>query len=237
MKIENEIDFIFNEKPVRTRVLEDGETWFVAKDVAEILGYALPRKAVSDHVADSDKGVLNWNTPGGTQEVVIINEPGLYSLIFNSKLENAEKFKNWVTHEVLPTIRKQGFYTTLTPEETIQILAKGLDYDHFMEDVVFPTMEMQTEFTFNDFAEHYAGYPVKTLEDFKTAAKVFKETSEERRQRLSTFEHCVNDYADDSEMWKKISRFNWNAAENRGHSQKIRGVRWFDNYILEKLSQ
>lgn len=237
MKRENEIDFIFNEKPVRTRVLE-GEVWFAAADVATVLGYVNPRKAIADHVDDEDKNTVTIRDGiQGNPNMTLINESGLYSLIFNSKLESAKKFKNWVTHEVLPTIRKQGFYTTLTPEETIKVLAKGLEYDHFMEDVVFPLMETQTEFTFNDFAEHYAGYPVKTLEDFKTAAKVFKETSEERRQRLSTFEHCVNDYADDSEMWKKISRFNWNAAENRGHSQKIRGVRWFDNYILENLSQ
>lgn len=94
---------------VRTTIIDD-EPWFVGKDVATALGYKSTRKAISDHVDDEDKGVTKWNTLGGTQEMVIINESGLYCLILGSKLPSAKKFKRWVTSEVLPAIRKTGKY-------------------------------------------------------------------------------------------------------------------------------
>ena len=83
----------------------NGEPFFVGKDVAEILGYANPQKAVRDHVDDDDKGVNEMDTPGGVQPVMFINESGLYSLILSSKLPAAKRFKRWVTSEVLPAIR------------------------------------------------------------------------------------------------------------------------------------
>ena len=89
----------------------DEEHYFVGKDVAEILGYSNPRDALVKHVDDEDKGVAKCDTPGGTQKLTIINESGLYSLILSSKLPTAKQFKRWVTSEVLPTIRKQGYYT------------------------------------------------------------------------------------------------------------------------------
>jgi len=88
----------------------DGEPYFVGKDVAEILGYKKTANAINKHVDDEDKGVTKLGTPGGVQDVTIINERGLYSLIFSSKLESAKRFKRWVTSEVLPTLRKTGTY-------------------------------------------------------------------------------------------------------------------------------
>ena len=82
--------------------------WFVGKDVAESLGYSNARKAVLVHVDAEDKGVTKWDTPGGTQQMTIINESGLYALILSSKLPSAKEFKHWVTSEVLPSIRKTG---------------------------------------------------------------------------------------------------------------------------------
>ena len=104
-------NFNFNNLPVRT-VLIDDEPWFVAKDVADILGYSNSRKALSDHVDDEDKGVTKSDTLGGNQNITIINESGLYSLILKSKKPEAKQFKRWVTSEVLPTIRKHGAYMT-----------------------------------------------------------------------------------------------------------------------------
>ena len=75
-----------------------------------MLGYSNSRKALADHVDKEDKGVTKWNTLGGVQNVNIINESGLYSLILSSKLENAKQFKHWVTREVLPSIKKNGGY-------------------------------------------------------------------------------------------------------------------------------
>lgn len=94
---------------IRT-VDQNGEPWFVGKDVAAALGYSNPRDAIAKHVDEQDKGVAICDTPGGKQPMPIINESGLYSLIFGSKLEGAVRFKRWVTSEVLPTLRKTGSY-------------------------------------------------------------------------------------------------------------------------------
>lgn len=88
----------------------DNEVWFVGKDVAEALGYTNPSKAFKDHIAEEDKGVTKCYTPGGAQQMTIINESGLYALILSSKLPSAKEFKHWVTSEVLPSIRKTGGY-------------------------------------------------------------------------------------------------------------------------------
>lgn len=92
------------------------EPYFVGKDVAEILGYSNPRDALSKHVDAEDKGVANCDTLGGTQELTVINESGLYSLILSSKLPKAKEFKRWVTAEVLPAIRKTGGYVNDTAQ-------------------------------------------------------------------------------------------------------------------------
>lgn len=96
---------------IRTLLIND-EPYFVGKDVAQTLGYKNTRKALIDHVDEEDKGVTNRDTLGGKQDLTIINESGLYSLILKSKLPSAKKFKRWVTSEVLPQIRKHGMYAT-----------------------------------------------------------------------------------------------------------------------------
>lgn len=108
----NQIEIFKNEEfgQVRT-LLIDNEPYFVGKDVAEILGYANPQKAIRTHVDDEDKGVNEMDTPGGKQEIIVINESGLYSLMLSSKLPSAKKFKRWVTSEILPSIRKIGTYS------------------------------------------------------------------------------------------------------------------------------
>lgn len=228
------MNFRFETAEVRTMLINN-EPWFVGVDVALALGYSNPRDALAKHVDPEDKGVAKCDTPGGLQEMTVINEPGVYSLTFSSQLESAKKFKRWVTHEVLPSIREKGYYTALTPEDTIKALAKGMEYDHFMEDVVFPAIEMQDEFTFDKLLEHYCGYPVSSMDDLKHAKTVFNQTSKERKQRLSELRYNVNDYVDDDDMYRRISRFKWSAPENRGHYKTIRGVRWFDDFIMEKL--
>lgn len=109
--MENELQLFQNPDFGGVRgLMIDGEPWLVGKDVALVLGYCNSRKALADHVDKEDKGVTKCDTLGGTQDMTIINESGLYSLIFSSKLPNAKKFKHWVTSEVLPAIRKTGQY-------------------------------------------------------------------------------------------------------------------------------
>lgn len=100
-----------NEQFGEVRVIDqNGEPWFVGKDVATSLGYERTADAIRQHVETEDKGVGEIQTPGGIQSATIINESGLYALIFGSKLESAKRFKHWVTSEVLPSIRKTGSY-------------------------------------------------------------------------------------------------------------------------------
>lgn len=101
------VPFTFDGHQVRT-VTIDGEPWFVAGDLCTILGHSNTSKAVADHVDPEDKGITNRYTPGGSQRHKIVNESGLYALIFGSTLPEAKRFKRWVTSEVLPSIRKTG---------------------------------------------------------------------------------------------------------------------------------
>jgi len=107
----------------------NGEPWFVGKDVALALGYSNFRDALSKHVDDDYKGVAKCDSLGGAQEMTIINEAGLYKLVFASKLPSAKRFTNWVTSEVLPSIRKTGGYnnspTTLSTSDKIALIAQG----------------------------------------------------------------------------------------------------------------
>lgn len=124
----NEISVFENSEFGSVRGVEiNGEAWLVGKDVAERLGYSNPQKAVRDHVDDEDKGVNELFTPGGKQDMIVINESGLYSLVLGSKLPNARRFKRWVTGEVLPAIRRTGGYIAgedaMTDDE---LLAKAL---------------------------------------------------------------------------------------------------------------
>ena len=127
--MENQVKVFESTEFGSVRTVEVGEVpYFVGRDVATILGYKNIRDAISNHVDEEDKGVAKCDTLGGTQEMVVINESGLYSLILGSKLPNAKKFKRWVTSEVLPTIRKHGMYATdellANPDFAIKVFQK-----------------------------------------------------------------------------------------------------------------
>ncbi|WP_421572306.1 phage antirepressor KilAC domain-containing protein [Slackia exigua] len=100
----------------------DGEPWFVAKDVCDALGLGNSRQALS-RLDEDEKGVISNDTLGGVQEMASVNEPGLYTLVLSSRKPEARAFKRWVTHEVIPAIRRTGGYMEAkaneTPEETM----------------------------------------------------------------------------------------------------------------------
>ncbi len=111
-------NFDFNGQAVR---FVDGKP--VANDVAKILGYANPAKTISTKVKAKNKGVTEMVTPGGKQTVTVLEEAGIYQLIFGSKLEAAEKFQDWVFDEVLPQIRETGEYRTgVKPKTTAELM-------------------------------------------------------------------------------------------------------------------
>ncbi|MCP9614775.1 BRO-N domain-containing protein [Levilactobacillus brevis] len=120
--------FNFEGNQVRTVMIDD-EPHFVGNDVAATLGYSQPAKAIREHVNEADKGVSKIDTPGGRQTVTVINESGVYDLIFDASRQGknadirrkATEFRHWVTNDVLPSIRKTGTYSTdntLTAQRT-----------------------------------------------------------------------------------------------------------------------
>lgn len=126
----NDIQIFNNPEFGEIRTIDqNGEPWFVGKDVATALGYVDAFGAIKKHVDEEDKLVCQIDSAGQKRDTTLINESGLYSLTMNSKLESAKKFKRWVTSEVLPSIRKNGGYLAgqdqLTPEE---LMAKALFY-------------------------------------------------------------------------------------------------------------
>lgn len=107
-------------------VSENGEPWFVASDVAKALGYRMASD-MNRRLDDDEKGTRSMRTPGGTQGLTVVNEPGLYNAVLGSKLPEAKAFKRWVVHEVLPAIRKTGGYMAARPDETPEeIMARAL---------------------------------------------------------------------------------------------------------------
>lgn len=124
----NDLQIFKSEQFGEIRTVEiEGEPWFVGKDVAIALGYKEPSKAARERVDDEDRGMSKIDTPSGIQEMTIINESGLYSLVLSSKLPTAKQFKRWVTSEVIPSIRKHGGY--IHGQETMtdaELLAKAL---------------------------------------------------------------------------------------------------------------
>lgn len=122
----NEITMFRNPEFGEIRTVDlNGDTWFVGADIASVLGYTNPRKAIADHVDDEDKNTVTIRDGIGNPNKTVINESGVYALIFSSKLDKAKQFKHWVTSEVLPAIRKHGAYVPTQSDQTaldIQLL-------------------------------------------------------------------------------------------------------------------
>lgn len=127
----------------------EGEPWFVGKDIAAALGYSDTAQAIRKHIDDEDKGVVESTTPGGKQNITIINESGLYSLMLKSKLPGAKKFKRWVTSEVLPSIRKTGAYSV-----------PGAGRDEPADNAVFERLwaELERKQKLNGYVDRFCSY-------------------------------------------------------------------------------
>lgn len=163
----------------------NSEPWFVGKDVTEALGYTNSRKALSDHVEAEDKGVTKCDTLGGAQNLTIVNESGLYALIFGSKLEKARKFKHWVTSEVLPSIRKTGEYSLLKGSQKNElVIASRLET---INNTLQDNIRVQSE-TIQE--------QQKTISKQTLTLSEYKRKSEEKDRRIHELEnqHRTNSY-------------------------------------------
>lgn len=146
----NEIKVFDNDTfgSVRTMDME-GEVWFVGKDVAEILGYTNPSKALADHVDEEDKLNNESLSSLGQRGGWLINESGLYSLVLSSKLPTAKQFKQWITKEVIPSIRKTGGYFA-TPKTYVEALRALADAEEEKERLALENEEMKPKADFYD---------------------------------------------------------------------------------------
>lgn len=142
---------------VRAMLIDD-EPWFVGKDVAEALGYKDTDAAIRMHVDDEDKLTRQFIGSGQARAMTIINESGLYSLVLSSKLPSAKQFKRWITHEVIPSIRKHGMYATDS------LLAKATADPDFMIGLL---TNMKAERAKRMEAEQRLGVAEKNLHDAK----------------------------------------------------------------------
>jgi prophage antirepressor-like protein len=166
--------FSYKGSQVRT-ILKDGEPWFVAKDVCDILEVDNPRDAVVRLDPDEkDTVVLTDGTPGNPNRVVV-NEPGLYSLVLGSRKPEAKAFKRWITHEVLPTIRQTGTYSTKPMSTEDMIIAQAQSVKELKAEV-------------HDLREQQ-GYQMERLEDVKRG---LVDVNEPIRHQFNT---AVRDYA------------------------------------------
>lgn len=119
--------FNFNASTLRVLTDENGEPWFIAKDICDVLNYTNASKAISDHVDPEDKLNNESLSSLGQRGGWLVNESGLYSLVLSSKLPTAKEFKRWITHEVLPSIRKTGGYIPTSESDSDEaIMAKAL---------------------------------------------------------------------------------------------------------------
>lgn len=122
----NEITLFSNPEFGEIRTVDmNGDIWFVGADIASVLGYSNVRDAIAKHIDDEDKATVAIHDGRQSRNMTAINESGVYALIFGSKLENAKRFKHWVTSEVLPAIRKHGAYVPAQSDQTtldIQLL-------------------------------------------------------------------------------------------------------------------
>lgn len=120
------IGFEFEGSPVRV-VMQGGEPQWVAKDVCDVLDHSNSRTAL-ERLDDDEKGVSTVYTPGGAQEMAVVTEAGLYTLVLTSRMPKAKEFKRWITHDVIPSIRRNGMYITAAllddPEHLLQVTAR-----------------------------------------------------------------------------------------------------------------
>ena len=192
--MDNAIKIFENEEFGSVRTMEiNGEPYFVGKDVAEILGYSKARNAIANHVDDDDKKVAPIQGDlGGIQEMTVINESGLYSLIMSSKLPNAKRFKRWVTSEILPSIRKTGSYSIQSKPDSYTIedpIERAKRWIEEQEEKKALKVKIEAQKPLVEYAEHIQASDDSI--DMKSMAKIAsKRGIKIGRNKLFSFLRC-----------------------------------------------
>lgn len=197
------------------------EPWFVAKDVCGVLGYKNSRDAIAKHVDDDDKNTVAFRDgKRGNPKVVIINESGLYSLIFSSELPEAKKFKHWVTYEVLPAIRKKGYYAVPSIQEHIDALINQTEVYHY------------------EVAEKIMGVKINSMADWNRAKKLEHEAHTVELEKERGYKHTLGSYfgkyyrAADS-----VCKYNLSKDDVKRHTSVIGGQTYMDDYLIGEIEK
>ena len=219
----NNLQLFQNEQfgPIRT-VMVDGEPWFVAKDVCEALDITNSRDAVA-RLDDDEKGVVSTDTLGGTQELSAINEPGLYTLILGSRKPEAKAFRRWITHEVLPALRRTGRYGA--PGSVTQSISELRAAMDAMQDMLDELREKIPPHSSVDRA-------LRAQADGKLSPRHFAGNAHARRLldhdeisrritvHLITSDSTVEELADEMGVDKR-SVFRWRSGENAPGGERL----------------
>lgn len=181
----------------RVRVVEcEGEQWFVAKDVCECLELTNTSQTLS-YLDDDEKGIISNDTPGGKQEMSIISEPGLYSLILRSRKPEAKAFKQWIIHEVVPSIRKRGLYATEA------VMDRILDAPDFGISLL---QQYKFEREQRKLVEAHRDEAVRTKAEIGSRREA---TAMNTASRLSKENEHLRDDIGDSRTWKQVKAIPW----------------------------
>lgn len=178
------VPFHFEGRQVRVSLDDDGTAWFVAQDACEVLDIRTDQTRRLD--AD-EKGLRSIQTPSGAQQMVVVNEPGLYALVFGSRKPEAKAFKRWIGHEVLPTIRKTGSYSMTTPSAEMPVVpqsfADALRLAADQQDVIATQAEqLAAAAPAVEFVERYADST--GTKGFRQVAKLLNAKENEFREFL-----------------------------------------------------
>ena len=236
----SELQIFNNEEFGSVRTIEiENEPWFVGKDITRALGYGNGKSlnnAISNHVDDDDKGVTEIVTPGGKQQMTIVNESGLYALIFGSKLESAKRFKRWVTAEVLPSIRKNGSYSVrpMTEYQKIAMKTKVENTKIRKAQILERLAKVYEGTTYQQVLNSYAtkeltGEHILPLPELKEKVYTAKEVGEKLGISANKVGILTNRYGLKNDHYGK-----WFHDKAKGYNKEVSSFRYYET-IIPKL--
>lgn len=220
----------------------DGNTaWFSREQIGLALEYDDPRRQIARiHNRHKDRldqfsTVVSLTTEAGEREGFMYNTRGVLEICRWSRQPKADMVMD-ALYDMAEEIMRKGYVSIYDTETLASKLIGELGYDHFCEDVFFPMLEAQQEFSFKQAFEKYAGRELNSPEAVSIANRKWATRTAEKQNRLGQFCHKENDFYDDSDMYKAILQFRWGAPQYRSHWKRINGVRWFDDHIMSLLT-
>jgi len=155
-------------------IAQDEDPWLVGKDAATALGYSNTRDALARHVEPEDKADVGIHDGSQMRQITVINESGLYSLIMASKLPTAKRFKHWVIHDVLPAIRRKGYYSIIPDEQLAKALVDGMSDAWKLDHVIIPALREGNI----DQSMLVAKYMGLTVQEYRSNSKLLRKSAQ-----------------------------------------------------------